>query len=488
MKIFLSLMLISTFIFGVNAQKNKIDFVEYDLDNGMHVILHKDNSTPIIAVSVLYHVGSKNEDPERTGFAHFFEHLMFEGSQNIERGEFDKYIKTNGGELNAYTSYDVTYYHESFTSNNLELGLWLESERLLHAKVDDKGIETQREVVKEEKRLRIDNQPYATFIPESFSRLYKEHPYHWPIIGSMDHLDAAQEEDYVNFYKTFYTPSNATLSIAGDIDIEEAKAMINKYFNSIPKGQAINLYRDYLALDNKAFTEKYGKDKSIFDEKDFFNTKSKEGKALIAEYAKKETVIERPTYVEPKLTEEIVDTIYDNIQLPALIASYQAPAQNSKDAYAVEMLHTILSEGASSRLNKSITESKELTLQFVSGAFTLEHPGMSVFFAIANMGVELNDIKVAFDEEMSKVQNELISEKEFQKLKNQYENDFYSSNSSVAGVAENLAKYHVLYENTDLINEQMNIYNEISREDIKRVANQYFDKNGRVILYYLPKK
>ncbi|HLU93356.1 MAG TPA: insulinase family protein, partial [Membranihabitans sp.] len=155
---------------GLRAQMNEIPFTEFDLDNGLHVILHQDNSTPIVAVSVLYHVGSKNEDPNRTGFAHFFEHLMFEGSKYINRGEFDTYVSNAGGVNNANTSMDRTFYYEIFPSNQLELGLWLESERMMHAKIDSKGIETQREVVKEEKRQRVDNQPYGTWLSNSFER------------------------------------------------------------------------------------------------------------------------------------------------------------------------------------------------------------------------------------------------------------------------------------------------------------------------------
>jgi len=184
---------------SVTAQERKIDFVEYDLDNGMHVILHEDKSTPIVAVSIMYHVGSKNENPERTGFAHFFEHLLFEGSENIKRGEYSELVEKNGGTLNANTSQDRTYYYEILPSNQLELGMWLESERLFHANVDQQGVETQREVVKEEKRQRIDNQPYASFMGEAFDKVFDEHPYSWIPIGSMEHLDAAQEEDYIHF-------------------------------------------------------------------------------------------------------------------------------------------------------------------------------------------------------------------------------------------------------------------------------------------------
>src|SRR5690554_511343 len=488
MKVFFTIVLSTTLFFGLNAQEKKIDFVEYELDNGMHVILHEDNSTPIVAVSILYHVGSKNENPDRTGFAHFFEHLMFEGSQNIERGDFDKYIERNGGTLNAYTSQDKTYYYEIFSSNNLELGLWLESERLLHAKVDNKGIETQREVVKEEKRQRVDNQPYGSFMAEAFDRLFQEHPYKWTPIGYMEHLDAAQEEDYVNFYKTFYVPSNATLSIAGDINIEEAKVLIDKYFATIPKGQAINLYRDYLALDNDQFLKVYGKDKSIFNEKDFFQTTSKDGKAMIAEYEKKETVIPRPKVVEPKLKKEIIDTVYDNIQLPAVFIAYHSPAQNTKDAYALEMLNTILSGGTSARMNKNIVESKELAVAAFSFAFPLEDPGMALFAGIASKDTDINDLKKALDEEIDKAKVELVSENEFQKVKNQFENQFYSSNSSVAGKAEALANNHVYFNNTNLINEQLNVYEGITREDLMEVAKKYFTKDARLVLYYLPKQ
>jgi predicted Zn-dependent peptidase len=488
MKVFFSTVLATTLLFGLNAQENKIDFVEYELENGMHVILHEDNSTPIVAVSILYHVGSKNENPDRTGFAHFFEHLMFEGSENIERGEYDKYIERNGGTLNANTSQDRTYYYEIFSSNNLELGLWLESERLLHAKVDNKGIETQREVVKEEKRQRVDNQPYGSFMAEAFDRLFQEHPYKWTPIGYMEHLDAAQEEDYVNFYKTFYVPSNATLSIAGDINIEEAKAMIDKYFGTIPKGQAINLYRDYLALDNTAFSTKYGKDKTIFNDKDFFKTSSKEGKLMIAEYKNKETVVPRPNIVEPKLEKEIVDTIYDNIQLPAVFIGYHSPAQNTKDAYALEMLNSILSGGTSARMNKNIVEEKELAVTAFSFAFPLEDPGMALFAGIASKDTDVDDLKAALDLEIERAQKELVTENEFQKVKNQFENQFYSSNSTVAGKAEALANYHVYFDNTNLINEQLNVYEDITREDLMKVAKKYLTKDARLVLYYLPKQ
>jgi zinc protease len=220
--------LLSVAIFSVamvSQAQNKIEFEQYKLKNGLNVILHEDHSTPIVAVTVLYHVGSKNENPERTGFAHFFEHLLFEGTENIKRGEYMKLVQSNGGILNANTSFDRTFYFEILPSNQAELGLWLESERMLHAIIDETGVETQREVVKEEYRQRYDNQPYGTFLPEMFKRGFEVHPYNWVPIGSLEHLNQAKIEEFRDFYKTYYVPNNATLSIAGDINKPQVKKM-----------------------------------------------------------------------------------------------------------------------------------------------------------------------------------------------------------------------------------------------------------------------
>src|SRR6056297_1245900 len=185
------------------AQTPKIQFEEYDLDNGLHVILHEDHSTPIVTVSVMYHVGSKNEDPELTGFAHLFEHLMFEGSKNIERGKYSEYVEKAGGTLNASTSNDRTYYYEILPSNQLELGMWLESERMLHAKIDSVGIATQKNVVIEEKKQRVDNRPYGSIMEETMKRAYKKHPYRWTTIGDTTHIRNSTDQDVKNFYETF---------------------------------------------------------------------------------------------------------------------------------------------------------------------------------------------------------------------------------------------------------------------------------------------
>jgi predicted Zn-dependent peptidase len=485
---FISLSVLSIILtFSVNGQK-KIEYVEYDLPNGLHVIIHEEHATPIVAVSILYHVGSKNENPDRTGFAHFFEHLLFEGSANIGRGEYSELVEKNGGALNANTSQDRTYYFELLPSNQLELGLWLESERLLHAKVDNTGIETQRSVVKEEKRQRIDNQPYASFISEMFKRMFTVHPYNWAVIGSMEHLDAAQEEDYVNFYKTFYVPANATLSIAGDLNVEETKKWIAKYFGSIPAGQAINLYRDFENLSDGDFQKRYGAAKTVFDAKDFMNSKSPEAKKLIAQYAKLPVMIPRPEKDKEVMKSVIQDTIYDNIQLPAIFMGYRFPNQTSADSYALEMMNEVLSGGSSSRINKAVVEKKQLATFAFSFNYGLEDAGVGIFAAIAADKVPLDSIQVEFDAQINRMKTELISQEEFEKVRNKFENNFVSSNATIAGVAENLANYHVYYGTANRANTEIENYMKVTREDILRVANTYLTQNARVILYYLPKE
>ncbi len=418
------------------SKTNNIEFTKYTLDNGLKVILHQDNSTPIVAVSVMYHVGSKNENPERTGFAHFFEHLLFEGSENIGRGEYDRYVQNAGGALNANTTQDRTFYFEILPSNQLELGLWLESERMLHAKVDEEGIETQREVVKEEKRQRYDNQPYGSILKETLSRAFTEHPYRWDPIGSMEHLDAATEEDYKQFYAEFYVPNNAILSIAGDIDIEQTKAWIEQYFGSIPKGEG-DIYR--------------------------------------------------PDIVEPPLSGEVRDTVRDNIQLPAVIQAYRIPAQGTDDYYAVNMLGTLLSQGESSRLYKALVDEQQKALFIGNFPLPSEDPGIAIAFGITNMGVNPQELEEALDAEIEKVKEELISEREFQKLRNQVESSFISSNSTVAGIAESLANYEMYFGDANLINTEIERFMKVTREDIREAARKYYSKDNRVVLYYLPK-
>ena len=428
------------FILGVLAlpawAQNKIEFKEFTLDNGLHVIMHQDNTTPIVVTSVLYHVGSKNENPERTGFAHFFEHLMFEGSENIGRGEFMTTIQGRGGTLNAYTSNDITYYYELLPSNELELALYMESERMLHSKVDITGVETQREVVKEEKRQRIDNQPYGSILTETLVRAYTVHPYRWAPIGSLDHLNAATIEEFQQFYKDFYVPNNATLTIAGDIDYAKTEDLVRQYFAEIPKGA-----------------------KEIY----------------------------RPNVIEPKKTAEVRDIVYDNIQIPAVIQAYNVPPRNHPDSYAMSMLSTYLTGGNSSLMTKELVDKQQKALAVAAIPLELEDGGLFLMYGIANMGIEAKDLETEIDKLLKQVQENGITDEDFAKLKNQIENDLVSSNSTIAGVAENLAEAKVIFGDTNYINQVMDQFAKVTKADIQRVAKEYMNLDGRVVLYYLPK-
>ncbi|NBX27566.1 MAG: insulinase family protein [Chitinophagia bacterium] len=434
---FLSLLALGVATLSNTSQAaEKIKFTEYDLPNGLHVILHEDHATPIVAVSVMYHVGSKNEKVGRTGFAHFFEHLLFEGSENIKRGEYMKLVQAAGGQLNANTSQDRTFYFESLPSNQLELGLWMESERMLHAKIDTIGVETQRKVVKEEKKQSYDNRPYGQLLKVVYENSFTEHPYHWTPIGYDKDLSEATIDEFINFYKTYYVPNNATLVIGGDIDPIKTKALIAKYFGSIPKGTK-ELYR--------------------------------------------------PSIVEPAQTAEKRTTFYDNIQLPALILSYRAPKPFTKDAYAMQLLAQLLSQGNSSRLRNALVDKQQKAVEV--GAFPMpsEDPGVVMMFAIANMGVKNAELEAAMNDEIEKVRTTLISDEEYKKLMNQIESDFINQNRRILGIIENLATNYTYLKNTNLVNTELALYQQVTKEDIMRVAKEYLTKENRLVVDYLPK-
>ena len=434
-KRFLSIAMAASFAMLFNAQQ--IKFEEYDLPNGLHVILHQDNSAPVVTTSVMYHVGAKDEAAGRTGFAHFFEHLLFEGTKNIKRGEWFKLVSSNGGSNNANTSPDRTYYYETFPSNNEQLGLWMEAERLRHPVINQIGVDTQREVVKEEKRLRMDNQPYGKLVDAILTTLFKKHPYKGTVIGSIEDLNSAKLEEFNAFFKKYYIPNNATLVVAGDIKPEQTKKWINEYFGSIPKG----------------------------------------------------TPITRNFPKETPITQEFEETVYDaNIQIPAYIFAYRTPAAKEKDAYILSMLGNYLSKGKSSVLYKKLVDNEKKALAVEAFNLGLVDHSIFAFFAIPMGNTSKDVLKKDIDAEIKKLQTDLISEEDYQKLQNQVENDFVNANSSVEGIANTLADSYLLKGNTNLINEEINIYRSITREDLRNAARKYLNSNQRAIINYLPKK
>ena len=432
----ISIMMLSTaLVLGGVASAQKVAFEEYDLDNGLHVILHNDPSAPVVVTSVMYHVGSKDEASDRTGFAHFFEHLLFEGTENIKRGEWFKIVSSNGGVNNANTSDDRTYYYEVFPSNNLELGLWMESERMMHPVINQIGVDTQNGVIKEEKRTVYENKPYGNYLTVVKENMFKNHPYRWPIIGSMEHLDAATLEEFKAFNKKFYIPNNSVLVVAGDFEKKQAKEWIRNYFGPIKKGEDLV----------------------------------------------------KQTFVEEPITETIKAAYQDpNIQIPMILASYRTPSMKTRDARVLELISSLLSDGKSSVLYKKIVDDKNMALQIGAFTYSNEDYGMYIIYSLPLGENSTASILKEIDDEIVKLQTELISEKDYQKLQNIIDNQFVNNNANLEGLAENLAKYYLLYRDVNLINTEIDLFHSITREEIREVAKRYLNPNQRLLLDYVP--
>lgn len=415
----------------------QIKFDEYTLPNGLHVILHQDNTAPVVTTGVMYHVGSKDEQVGKTGFAHFFEHLLFEGTANIKKGEWFKIVSSHGGSNNANTTTDRTYYYETFPSNNLELGLWMESDRLRQPVINQDGVNTQKEVVKEEKRSRLDNQPYGRFsYGEAVNpHIFKKSGYRWSVIGSFEDLSNAKLDDFKHFSQTYYVPNNAVLVVAGDFRTDEAKKLIEKYFGVIPRGKEVV-----------------------------------------------KTVIK-----EEPITKEIRATEYDsNIQIPLLAINYRTSDNKSKDAYALEMLSSYLTGGKSSVLYKKYVDVKKEALQIFAFNRQMEDYGIYTIGILPQGEVSLDKLENEIQQDIEKVQTDLISEEDYQKILNGIENNFVASKSGVQNLAHALADAYMLGGDTNKINNELKIYQSVSREDIRNVAKKYLNKNQRVIINYLP--
>lgn len=422
---------------GTAASAQNVAFEEYTLENGLHVILHQDKSAPVVITSVMYHVGSKDEEPTKTGFAHFFEHLLFEGTKNIGRGEWFKIVTGNGGVNNANTSDDRTYYYEVFPSNNLELGLWMESERMMHPVINKIGVDTQNEVIKEEKRLVMDNKPYGNLIKEVKRNIFFKHPYRWETIGAMEHLDAAKLEDFQAFNKKFYVPNNAVLVVAGNFEMAEAIKWVHQYYDPIKKG----------------------------------------------------VVTPKKSYVETPITQTITARYEDpNIQIPAVVAAYRTPSMKSREARVLEIISTLLSDGKSSRLYKKIVDDKKMALQIGAFSVSQEDYGLYVLYGLPIGGNSTQSLITEIDEEIVKLQTELISEKDLQKLQNKIENEYVNKNATIEGIAESLATYYLLFGDVNLVNTDIESYRTITREEIREVARKYLNPNQRLLLDYVPSK
>lgn len=440
-KFFLLLLLIVLPIARLEAQTQlmkPIKFEEYDLPNGLHVILYQERTAPVVGVRVYYHVGSKDERSDRTGFAHFFEHLMFEATDQIKRGEYGKMIEATGGELNAHTSLDRTFYQQNVPANQMRLALWMESERMSWLHVDSVGVETQRQVVKEERRNRYDNQPYGTFFLKVMESVFKSSQYHWTPIGQAQYIDQATINEFVDFYRTYYVPNNAVLVVAGDFEVADAKKAIEEYFGVIPRGK--DIIRSYTP--------------------------------------------------EPAQSEErYVEVAEKHTPLPAVSYAWRTVPEGDKDMYALDLLTNVFARGNSSRLVKRLQDKDQLVVGIDQVVLNMEKDGIFGFLAVAKAGKELSDVRKALDEEIEKLQKEGISDEEFQKVRNQTIKDFITNASSIDNVAFQLSHYYTIFKDTRRVNTELDKYMAVTKADIQRVAKKYLTKSGRsVIVYTVPPK
>lgn len=411
-----------------------VNFKKFTLDNGLTVILRQDKKVPVVAVNIGYHVGSKNESPGKTGFAHLFEHLMFEGSKNVKKGEFDRYISLAGGYNNAFTTEDITDYYEVIPSNQLELALWLESDRMLQFSVTEDALKTQREVVKEEKRWRIDNRPYGDASTRIQELLFPIGQYHWPVIGSMEDLDSATMKDVKEFFEKYYRPDNAVLVISGDISYSKGAEVVEKYFGEIPRGN---------------------------------------------------TELPVVNFVDEPLNDEIVKEVHSPVPSPALFVAYKIPPEGTDDYYAMTQVSKILSDGDSSRLYKRLIYETQAASSIDASTEGLEKSGVFAISAFATPGHTAEELLKLVDDEIGKIKEALVTNYEFEKAQNSSITSYVGRLATNSGVAELLAHYQMIFQSPDLINSEVDRELSVSRQSM-RDAIQRLLNDKRVILFYNP--
>lgn len=417
------------------AQIN-IKFEQYKLDNGLTVILHEDHSAPVTAVVVMYHVGSKNEKPKRTGFAHLFEHTMFKGSEHVADGEHFKLLQEVGANINGFTTEDGTTYFEVVPSNFLELGLYLESDRMgfLLPAVTQSKLENQREVVKNERRERVDNVPYGTADEKIAKAMFPEtHPYNWPVIGYMEDLNAASLEDVHQFFRTYYAPNNACLVVAGDFNPAESKSLIEKYFAPIPAG------------------------------KDF----------------------ERPRTVPVSLSAGKAMTYEDKVQLPRLYLTWHSAPNYTREDAVMKVLGQILGKGKNSRLFKPLQYERQIAQSAIAVQQGMEIAGLFQIEVTAKPERNLTEIQTVVDSVINDLLSHDVSEKDIEKAVTSAEVQVVNGAATVLGKATSLASFYSYTGSPANINTQMDLYKGITPEEVRTVAKNFLTQ-PRMALSVVP--
>jgi predicted Zn-dependent peptidase len=406
----------------------KIPIEQYKLDNGLTVILAEDHSAQVVAVDVWYDVGSRNEVRNRTGFAHLFEHMMFQGSENVKKAEHFQLIQRAGGSTNGSTAEDRTNYYQALPSNRLNLGLWLEADRMRSLAITDSNFANQREAVKEERRLRVDNQPYGSALFEHTYAIYDSSmcfPYSHSVIGSMDDLNAAETKDVQAFFDLYYAPNNATLVVAGDFNPAEAKRLIQEYFGSIPRGQA------------------------------------------------PPPVECTPNFNAGARTRHVHDP---QANLPASIKVYRVPEFKHEDYPALDLLSTIIGQGESSRLNKTLVRESKVaaqTITLLNPFGPRRGPGVLLALAIANQGVKVDSLDAELGKQIAALVSEGVSEKELEKAKNTFRANTIQSREMALQLAEIIHRANMFLGSPDAVNSELERYEKVTVDDLKRVAAKY---------------
>ncbi|MEO6694533.1 MAG: pitrilysin family protein, partial [Ignavibacteria bacterium] len=399
------------------------------------VIMSRFGNIPMVAVNTTFHTGSKDEEENKTGLAHLFEHLMFEGSPNIPKGKFDEILNQNGGDSNAYTSWDSTSYYVVIPSNHLETALWLDSDRLNGFAISKESLEIQKDVVLEEKLLYVDNSPYGSLEEESSKRLFKNSGYKWPIIGNMDDLRKVTIDDIKDFFNKFYKPNNAVISVVGDIDYDVTLKSIEKYYGNIPPG---------------------------------------------AEITRKE-------YIEDDIKKEMREDIYDNIHLDGKFMFYRMPEMGTRDYYAMSILNGILSEGDSSRFYKELEYKSKLVSEIDTTLYGMEKTSIFIISAIALQGKSLEEIENKIDNIIVDITKGNISDREFKKIQNRIETYYNSKRQSMVSLADKFSYLKTFFNDCEKINFEILDYLSVSKEDLVNTANKYLNPEQRLVLNYLPK-
>jgi len=421
---------------NVSFAQPMVKFEQYRLDNGLTVILHEDHSAPVTVAVVVYHVGSKNEKPGRTGFAHLFEHMMFQGSRHVGDDQHFKLLQEVGANVNGSTNTDRTNYFEVLPSNNLELALYLEADRMgfLVPAMTQEKLDNQRDVVKNERRQNVDNQPYGTSFEKIARALYPEgHPYSWPVIGYMEDLTAASLQDVMEFFRIYYAPNNATLSIAGDFQPAQVKEWVEKYFGAIPRG----------------------------------------------------TEIVRPEAAPFSLTEEKRMVFEDKVQLPRLYLTWPSPRMNTREDAVLDVLTDILSSGKNSRLYKTLVYDGQIAQSVSAYQYGQEIAGQLGIEVTAKPGKNLTEMESAVNAEMEKLLKEGVTEKEIETSLNNKEADVVNSRATVLGKANGLATYNALTGDANDLNRELERYEGITPQEVLAVAKKYFTGN-KVVLSMVP--